>query len=62
PLLAGSLIPILGLSTLYLIDVIALTLTLVAVTRNATHDPLAVFGTAARTPARTPRTTVNRGT
>ncbi|MFI5561483.1 MFS transporter [Amycolatopsis japonica] len=40
PLLAGSLIPILGLSTLYLIDVLALTLTLVAVYRLPPIPPL----------------------
>ncbi len=40
PLLAGSLIPILGLSTLYLIDVIALTATLFAVWRLPPIPPL----------------------
>lgn len=45
PLLAGSLIPILGLSTLYLIDVIALTLTLIAVWKLPPIPPL---GEAAR--------------
>ncbi|MEV6906984.1 MFS transporter [Amycolatopsis sp. NPDC051071] len=40
PLLAGSLIPILGLSTLYLVDVIALTATLVAVWKLPPIPPL----------------------
>ncbi|WP_043776487.1 MFS transporter [Amycolatopsis rifamycinica] len=40
PLLAGALIPVLGLSTLYLIDVVALTITLVAVWRLPSIPPL----------------------
>ncbi|MDT7800845.1 MAG: hypothetical protein QOI78_4278 [Actinomycetota bacterium] len=40
PLLAGALIPVLGLSTLYLIDVIALTITLFAVWRLPSIPPL----------------------
>ena len=40
PLLAGSLIPVLGLSTLYLIDVVALTVTLLAVWRLPAIPPL----------------------
>ena len=40
PLLAGSLIPLLGLSTLYLIDVVALTVTLLAVWRLPAIPPL----------------------
>jgi MFS family permease len=40
PLLAGALIPVLGLSTLYLIDVIALTITLAAVWRLPSIPPL----------------------
>ena len=40
PLLAGSLIPLLGLSTLYLIDVGALTVTMVAVLRLPPIPPL----------------------
>ncbi len=40
PLLAGSLIPVLGLSTLYLIDVIALTVTLYAVWKLPPIPPL----------------------
>ncbi|WP_191984154.1 MFS transporter [Amycolatopsis eburnea] len=40
PLLAGALIPVLGLSTLYLIDVVALAITLVAVWRLPWIPPL----------------------
>ncbi|WP_370972979.1 MFS transporter [Amycolatopsis sp. cg9] len=40
PLLAGALIPVLGLSTLYLIDVVALAITLVAVWRLPSIPPL----------------------
>jgi MFS family permease len=40
PLLAGALIPVLGLSTLYLIDVVALTITLLAVWRLPALPPL----------------------
>jgi MFS family permease len=40
PLMAGALIPVLGLSTLYLIDVIALTITLFAVWRLPSIPPL----------------------
>ncbi|WP_199191176.1 MFS transporter [Amycolatopsis sp. CA-126428] len=40
PLLAGALIPVLGLSTLYLIDVVALTITLLAVWRLPSIPPL----------------------
>ncbi len=40
PLLAGALIPVLGLSTLYLIDVVALTITLFAVWRLPSIPPL----------------------
>ncbi|MGW3997556.1 MFS transporter [Amycolatopsis sp. NPDC004772] len=40
PLLAGALIPVLGLSTLYLIDVVALTITLFAVWRLPALPPL----------------------
>jgi MFS family permease len=40
PLLAGALIPLLGLSTLYLIDVVALTVTLLSVWRLPAIPPL----------------------
>ncbi|WP_166641548.1 MFS transporter [Amycolatopsis sp. SID8362] len=40
PLLAGALIPVLGLSTLYLIDVVALAITLIAVWRLPSIPPL----------------------
>ncbi len=40
PLLAGALIPVLGLSTLYLVDVVALTITLFAVWRLPSIPPL----------------------
>jgi len=40
PLMAGALIPVLGLSTLYLIDVVALTITLAAVWRLPSIPPL----------------------
>ncbi len=40
PLMAGALIPVLGLSTLYLIDVVALTITLFAVWRLPSIPPL----------------------
>ncbi|WP_276586557.1 MFS transporter [Amycolatopsis iheyensis] len=40
PLMAGALIPVLGLSTLYLIDVVALAITLIAVWRLPPIPPL----------------------
>ncbi|MFD9893000.1 MFS transporter [Amycolatopsis sp. NPDC059027] len=40
PLLAGALIPVIGLSTLYLVDVVALTITLFAVWRLPSIPPL----------------------